>query len=34
MFMFEFRYVYFKQYAESYVKDFKMQKLKLCDFLT
>lgn len=36
MFMFEFLYLYFKQYvkfsAESFVKDIKMQKLKLCGF--
>lgn len=36
--MFEFLYLYFKQYvkfsAESYVKSIKMQKLKLCGFLT
>lgn len=34
--MFEFLYIYSKQYvkfsAESFIKDFKMQKLKRCEF--
>lgn len=36
MFMFEFLYIYYKQYvkfpAESFEKDIKMQELKLCGF--